>query len=394
MSAPRAQTGPEIWQILQLSDALDLEFASVLADFAPVVLWQPVARLSPLAAFEEEEQKVSAAPRLTIRTFPRVRGYARLPLPVISRTGRGLAARLAQQTPSPEHSVLLCTTPFFAPVAERWPGPVVYWLTDLIARYGGATFDKVRRLDQRMCRAATLVCPNSEKIANYLHDHAGCPTAKCEVLPNATGARSILPAPLFAPAALPAPYVDLPRPLAGVIGNLAGNTDWIFLENVLRSTPWLFWLFVGPTTNPVQNTKQRRARERVLRHDRSTFTGQQPYTELYKYARGLDVAVLPYRLREPTFSGSSTRFYDHLAACHPILATTAVAALRNQEPLLRLVSDAEAAAGALHALRAAGFQDGLREIRWQASVHQTWRHRAQTMMEMLQHRLMKATERG
>ena len=35
---------------------------------------------------------------------------------------------------------------------------------------------------------------------------------------------------------------------------------------------------------------------------------------LAAYARAFDVAVLPYRRVEPTYSGSSTRFYEHLAA--------------------------------------------------------------------------------
>jgi hypothetical protein len=279
--------------------------------------------------------------------------------------------------------VLLCTTPFFAPVAERWPGPVVYWLADLVARYSRSSYERVRKLDGRLCRVATKVYPNSVRIAEYLQTQAGCPPEKCVVLPNATGVRSLLPSPLLGAMPLPAPFTDLPRPLAGVIGNLAENTDWIFLAELLRRTPWLHWLFVGSTQMPIRDRRQRKARSWVMEHERTTFAGVQPYTELYRFARGVDVAVLPYNLREPTFSGSSTRFYDHLAACHPIVATTAVFALRSREPLLKLVRDPGEAAEVLTSLRDRGFDDGCREARWEASRTNTWRDRAHKMQSML-----------
>ncbi len=375
----------EVWHVLQLSDALDLEFASALSEFVPVILWEPARRLYSQNGFQVTE-RVQADTGLRIRTFPLVRGYARFPISALAGTGPDLAGRLSEQVSSPHRSVLVCTTPFFAPVAERWPGPVVYWLSDLIAMYGRSVFERVRKLDQRMCRRATLVCPNSVRIAEYLRCKASCAADRCEVLPNATGTRSLLAAPLTGALPLPEAYAHLPRPIAGVIGNLAENTDWVFLQEVIRRTPWLFWLFVGPAEGRIRDRGQRGAREWVMRSDQTCFIGAQPYTELYRFARGIDVAVLPYRLREPTFSGSSTRFYDHLAAGHPILATSAVFALRNKEPLLKLVDTAEDAAFALEGLRAAGFQDSLRQARWEASLKHTWRDRAQSMQEMLHRR--------
>ncbi len=376
----------EVWHVLQFSDALDLEFASALSELVPVILWEPVRRLYPVQNSFRSTERLQPDTGLRIRTFPLVRGYARFPISALIGTGPDLAGRLAAQVRSPQRSVLVCTTPFFAPVAEQWPGPVVYWLSDLIAMYGRSSFERVRKLDQRMCRAATLVCPNSVRIAEYLRTQATCPPERCEVLSNATGTRSLLPAPLKAALSLPDPYGHLPRPTAGVIGNLAENTDWVFLQELLRRTPWLFWLFVGPTDMRIRDRQQRRAREWVMRSDQTCFIGARPYTELHRFARGVDVAVLPYRLREPTFSGSSTRFYDHLAAGHPILATRAVYALRDKEPLVKLVETAEEAAVALEDLRTNGFEDRLREARWEASLSETWRHRAQEMREMLYRR--------
>ena len=66
----------------------------------------------------------------------------------------------------------------------------------------------------------------------------------------------------------------------------------------------------------VDEGEQRQAREELLgMGGRVRFVGSKHYGDLKYYARALDVAVLPYRMREPTFSGSSTRFYEHQAAC-------------------------------------------------------------------------------
>jgi glycosyltransferase involved in cell wall biosynthesis len=375
------------WHVLQLSDALDLEFATALAEFVPVTLWKPDRSFLPLRPGFQERPESPPEAALCIRRFPVLRGFARFPLSSLARTGPALAARLARHAAHPQAAPLVCTTPYFASVAEHWPGPVVYWITDLMAHYDGAQPGSVRELDRRMCDVATLVCPNSHRLAAYLRDSADCRPDKIEVLPNATSARSVLAAPLTHPSELPPNLRDLPRPITGVIGNLSENMDWLFLEKLLALTPWLHWAFIGPTEMPIADPAQRRARTGVMQHPRARFTGAQPYRELYRYARALDVAVLPYCRREPTYSGSSTRFYDHLAASHPILATPGVAELSSKVPLLTLVDTPEQAARQLAELRDVNFDDGLRALRWEASQQNTWRNRALTMRSALAKRL-------
>ena len=198
-------------------------------------------------------------------------------------------------------------------------------MTDLIAEYSGADHDRVLRMDRRLCRAATLVCPNSQRLAGYLVDKAGCDSAKLQIVPNATRATNILPRVPVGPALRPARLQNIPglaeRPIAGVIGNLAGNMDWLLLRETIQQTPWLAWVFVGPTSMHIADRPQRLARQDVMSNPNAHFVGRQAYGDLAAYARSFEVAVLPYRRCEPTYSGSSTRFYEHLAACRPMIAT-------------------------------------------------------------------------
>ena len=51
------------------------------------------------------------------------------------RVLRRLRRVCAERGVTPGASALVCSTPFYAPVAERWPGPVVYYVTDMTAQY-------------------------------------------------------------------------------------------------------------------------------------------------------------------------------------------------------------------------------------------------------------------
>ncbi len=119
------------------------------------------------------------------------------------------------------------------------------------------------------------------------------------------------------------------------------------------------------------------------RMGRVRFVGAKPYGLLQRYARAIDVAVLPYRRAEPTFSGSSTRFYEHLAACRPIVSTRGFEELTHKEPLLRLADDAGDLADVLTALQTQHFEDGWEQARWQASRRGTWTMRAATLIRAL-----------
>lgn len=377
------------WHLLQVSDALDEEFGSALAELVPLLAWQPERKLLPFGKANNDIRQLTDPP-LAIHSFPLLRGFARWPWSAIARTGATVSEQLLKQTHQPEKSPLICTSPYFASVAERWPGPVVYWLTDLMAHYSGADAEAVHRLDARMCRVATMVCPNSNRLADYLVAKADCPREKIRVLPNATRACNLLAGAATEPAPLPEDLQRITGPIAGVIGNLAGNMNWLFLAKLTAITPMFTWVFVGPTGMPIQDAAQSSARAQVMEQRNVRFVGKKPYGMLARYARAFDVAVLPYRRCEPTYSGSSTRFYEHLAACRPMIATRGFEELLHKEPLLQLVNTPEEANAALRTLQAHDFDDGMRQLRWQASQQGTWQVRAACMVEELGRFLQRA----
>ncbi len=373
-----SETSWDVWQILDVGSIWMREFGSALSRQASVVAWTPV--MSRMGIFSDWERVVEVPePALTVRQFPLQRGYARESLRRLVRFEDRLLKRMERAAGSrPERSPLICSTPFYAPLAERWAGPVVYYSTDLTAEYEGIDGGQVKDLDRRMCAVARSVCPNSTRIAEYFVREAGCDRAKITVVPNATRESNVADGPLLEPGSLPEDVQDVPRPIAGVIGDLSGNMDWSVIADAMERTPELNWVFVGPTTRTIADRIQSSGRERVMR-GRARFVGAKSYGELQSYARSFDVAVLPYRKKEPTFSGSSTRFYEHLTACRPMVATRGFAELMEKVPLLELVDTGEEMAAALEELRSRGFRDGLETARWEASRTGTWEERARTL---------------
>jgi glycosyltransferase involved in cell wall biosynthesis len=364
------------WHVMDALSVWSKEFASALGRFVQVTGWIPELRWTGILGRWERKETLPD-PSLETRRFPLQRGYRRSAF-LLSRTGDQLLRRMRRG------SVLICTSPYYAPVAERWSGHVVYYVTDLLIKYGGFRESQVRALDRRMCRAAVLVCPNSTRIARYLVEGAQCPPDKIVILPNATRQENVQAELARAPAILPDDISHLGRPVAGVIGNLAENMDWKLLREAVDQTPWLSWVFVGPANSALACAEQRRARADLMcKAARVRFTGPKPYSVLRDYARAFDVAVLPYRRKEPTYSGSSTRFYEHLAALRPMVATRGFAELLEKEPLVKLVDTAAEMAFELQQLDAAGYSDGCESLRWYASRSETWEARAQAMADAL-----------
>jgi glycosyltransferase involved in cell wall biosynthesis len=382
-AAPRDVRGGVIgWRILMDTRSPWLvEFARALAETVPARAFSP--EISLWGRFKNDAVSPVTSGAFSLVRFPLQRGYFSRYLSPLVAEDRRILSHLKTDEESGSQP-LVCCLPHYARVAEQWPGPVVYYATDLFRAYSGWNPDHLSALERRICQTATLVCPNSTRVADILVRDSGCDPNRILVLPNAVRHENLLPEPAFCPAPLPPCIEDLQRPVAGVIGNLAENTDWELTEQAVLATPWLSWLFVGPYSAPIKEAKQADARLRLLGvGGRVRFVGPKDYGDLMNYARALDVAILPYRKREPTYSGSSTRFYEHLAACRPMIASDGFEELLHKAPLVQIARSPHQMTAALEQLRSTGFRDGWEEERWQMSIQNTWQARARQMCDAI-----------
>ncbi|HJZ81775.1 MAG TPA: hypothetical protein VKD91_15570, partial [Pyrinomonadaceae bacterium] len=110
----------EIWHVLDVRAIWIKEFAAALAAQTPTLGWCP--RITSTGVFRQREDEVSLTdPELRIRYFPLQRGFARFPVKLIAGEAHRLSLRLFRRTDNPNDSVVVCCSPHYAPVAERWP---------------------------------------------------------------------------------------------------------------------------------------------------------------------------------------------------------------------------------------------------------------------------------
>ncbi|HMP15905.1 MAG TPA: glycosyltransferase [Gemmatales bacterium] len=374
------------WHLLDGRAIWVKELAAALSQQVHLLTWVPDIHWFGMWKNAEYEESCSNPP-LILRHFPLQRGFARLPLRWFSSEGQRIAKRCRGYCKNEATTVLCCASPHYAAVAWNWRGPVIYYMSDLYYAWGDNPA-YINHYDRQMCSRADLVCPVSERGKAYLLDKAGCPLEKIMISPMATRQANLLHAPLLQPGPLPELIADLPRPIVGIIGNLARNTDWLFLEEAVQKLNAIAWVFVGPTDMEVPDVVHRHARTRLMQlGGKVRFVGSQPYGDLARFAQSFDVALLPYRKIEPTYSGSSTRFYEHLAACRPMFSTTGFAELLSKEPLVHIVQNAQEFITQFHQLAQQGFRDGHEMDRWQASRKETWEQRASDMIAAIRDRM-------
>lgn len=288
-------------------------------------------------------------------------------------------ARIASQT------CVIFTSPHYASVAHAFRDcTTAYYVTDNFR----ACFPHepaIADLEAKLAASVDHVFPNSERIRSFFVNEEMVEKSRVTVIPNGVRSENIPPAPLDTPAEPPAEMPPIQRPWALVMGNLAANTDWTLLEGVIGKTPWLRWVLVGPTDMPCASIEHERIRRQILQSEQNVhYLGWQPPGRLKDFARACDVAVLPYMKREPTYSGSSTRSYEHFAACRPILASEGFAELLEREPLVSICRSTGEVVSALETLKQNGFSDGHEAERWQLAKSSTWSHRASRMLEVLE----------
>ncbi|MFT3879129.1 MAG: hypothetical protein QM703_05640 [Gemmatales bacterium] len=376
------------WHMLDARPIWVKEFAGALSRQVELQNWFP--EISWTGYFKNTRATSEHAnPPLSLKHFSLQRGFAKWPFRLIFNEGKRIADRLRQNTVNESSTVLVCVSPHYAAVAEQWKGPVIYYMTDLYYAWGeDPSF--VNYCDKRICRRADLVCPVSPRCREYLIEKADCPAEKIAISAMATRQSNVLAAPQLQPGQLPEDIADLPRPIIGVIGNLARNTDWLFLQQAIAQLPDYSWVFVGPTEMNVPDEAHRKVRDELqVRGGRIRFVGYKPYHQLASYAQCVDLALLPYRKIEPTYSGSSTRFYEHLAACRPMYATDGFAELLAKEPLVHLVFDVGSFVHQVNTLAEKRFVDGVENDRWKASHNETWEARASAMRVEIQKRVSK-----
>ncbi|WP_191841722.1 glycosyltransferase [Catellatospora chokoriensis] len=175
----------------------------------------------------------------------------------------------------------------------------------------------------------------------------------------------------------PAPEVDLPHPIAGIIGYLSERIDIALLEAIVEAGMSL--LMVGkhdPRFEPARFA-------RLAEHPRVQYVGLQPFAKLSSYLHHIDVGVTPYVDSEFNRASCPLKTLEYLAAGRPAVSTDLPAARWLGTDLIRIASEPAAFAAAVRDVSAESREPYYMAARRAFAANHSWRRRGDDLAEML-----------
>lgn len=171
------------------------------------------------------------------------------------------------------------------------------------------------------------------------------------------------------------------HPVAGVLGTINGRIRLDWLRDLIDALPWLNLILVGPVTT--LSDEQIGDWSYLSGHSRCKVTGPVEYHEMFEYASGIDLGLIPLANGGINPGCSPVRFFTQLPFGQPIIASAGCQQLQEFGPLVSIASTSLEFIRQVEALRSVNFDDGLSEERRQAAQNHTWEKRAENFYREL-----------
>lgn len=246
--------------------------------------------------------------------------------PGVTRITDALTARLVSQVVAGMGrtvDVVVSTSP--DPRLDLVPGALrVYYATDDFtagAHLMGKSPRRFGRIESRRVAEADVLGAVSHQIQSRW-DTTG---RDAFVMPNGCSTRHFEQ---LASAPWPAD-VNLPGPVAGMIGQLSARVDLGLLEAV--ADEGISLLLVGPHQPDFEPARVRR----LLERSNVVWVGQKSYDELPSYMRVIDVGLTPYVADEFNLASFPLKTLEYLSAGRTVVSTLLPAVTQLQCPWVR-----------------------------------------------------------
>lgn len=279
-----------------------------------------------------------------------------------------------------EDAILWVYHPGYGSVVERIPRKLLVY--DCVDEY--AAFPEYRtdaswliERERKLCKAADLVFTSSQP----LHEAKRALNPTSTFLVHNVGDAEHFGRAMAADTEVPADIAELPRPIVGFIGAVSDyklDVDWL-MALAERHPSWSIVL-VGT----------------VVAQDPSAFVGRlgrlpnvfllghRSYDTLPGYAKGMNLAVIPYQTNDYTRGVFPIKFFELLATGRPVV-TSNLPALAPYASLVRVATDADSFVSACEQVLAD--PDTNRQQRIEAARGNTWQTRVHRLMELVDGKL-------
>jgi glycosyltransferase involved in cell wall biosynthesis len=184
---------------------------------------------------------------------------------------------------------------------------LVYHCVDEFSEFTGTDKNAILEMERRLIEKSDCVIVSSDRLFARKHEYNRNTFLVTHGVDVAHFRRACDP-----DSAVPPEMAAFARPVIGFFGLIA---DWVDLELIRYlavSRPKWNFVLIGKTATSVQ----------VLEGlDNIHLLGQKPYQELPLYAKGFDVAILPFAINELTLAANPLKLREYLAAGLPLVSS-------------------------------------------------------------------------
>ena len=270
-------------------------------------------------------------------------------------------------------TVVIQQSPHF-PVLGALGEPIsVYRASDSLAVGAGLVGGSARRIaaaEARVAAKADIIVAVSETLAGLWRDRG----RRVVVIRNGVDAEAFAEV----ETAMAAPGIDLPPPVAGVVGTLSERLDLRLLQGLADSGQSL--LLVGPDRFRKERAEFQALVERPTVH----WAGQQPFPELPRFYRHIDVGLIPYTSSRFNQASDPLKTLEYFAAGKPAVSTDLPAAAEFDLPDLQIAPDSERFLAAIAQAAMISADPESRARRRAIVAEHTWDKRAAQLLEILE----------
>lgn len=268
---------------------------------------------------------------------------------------------------------LVVTSPHYLPLVRRVARslPTMYYASDDYRGYAKWNPLQMARLERQILGLVDHAVFVSTALAERAARENPRLAAKIHVSMNATDAAFFPDPAASVPTPPPAPFTDLPRPIAGVVGAFNERIDLELLLSCAQLDEVGTIVLVGDEF-PAVDVRW----TRLLDHPKCVFVGRQPHHVIPGWMHCLDVALIPYRKSEFNRFCSPMRLFDHLASGRPILASSACDQLRGFSDVVEIASDSSDFVSRLSSMLRIRPDDSLRDLQLSIARKHVWAARA------------------
>jgi glycosyltransferase involved in cell wall biosynthesis len=184
---------------------------------------------------------------------------------------------------------------------------LVYHCVDEFSEFTGTDKTTILEMERRLMEKSDCVIVSSDRLYQRKHQHNPNTFLVTHGVDVAHFRKACDPNAMVA-----AEMRAFPHPVIGFFGLIA---DWVDLELIRYlavSRPKWNFVLIGKTATNVQLFSN---------VDNIHLLGQKPYQELPLYAKGFDVAILPFAINELTLAANPLKLREYLAAGLPLVST-------------------------------------------------------------------------